>query len=323
MTSPLRILLLVVIALPAVLFTKRGSAQAVALPPEYAGVAEPLDQLSIRGISFPATNPISGGVTQGTGYTRELVRVQWRSGDPIDLFIVKPDLPAKDGSAKPLPAILYLYSWPSSSDRFYSDAWCRGVTQRGLVAVGFVSALTGERYRNRPWKRWFVSELPESLTTSVHDVQKILNYLATRHDIDSTRIGMFGQGSGGTIALLAASVDPRLRAIDVLDAWGDWPDWFAASPIVPEFQRTELIQPNALQALSNLDPLTTLPHLAASRVRLQLVTPNPSNPPAAVAKMRDAARGLFQVEYATEIEYRERAMNDGAILQWLSDKLNR
>ena len=212
-----------------------------------------------------------------------------------------------------LPAAIVSTTMPGAAVLRGADWWLSVLSRRSQASVtGIVRGSNG-----------FVSELPESLTTSVHDVQKILNYLATRHDIESTRIGMFGQGSGGTIALLAASVDPRLRAIDVLDAWGDWPDWLAASPIVPEFQRTELIQPNALQALSNLDPLTTLPHLAASRVRLQLVTPNPSNPPAAVAKMRDAARGLFQVEYATEIEYRERAMNDGAILQWLSDKLNR
>src|ERR1022692_4628664 len=79
------------------------------------------------------------------------------------------------------------------------------------ISHGFVSALTGQRYHDRPMKEWFVSELPEALGSSVHDVQMILNYLADRNDLDMTRVGMYGQGSGGTIAILAASADPRLK----------------------------------------------------------------------------------------------------------------
>jgi acetyl esterase/lipase len=72
--------------------------------------------------------------------------------------------------------------------------------------------------------KWFVSELQEALATSTHDVQMVLNYLAKRGDLDMSRIGMFGQGSGGAIAILSAAADSRIVALDVLDPWGDWPD---------------------------------------------------------------------------------------------------
>ena len=74
--------------------------------------------------------------------------------------------------------------------------------------------MDGHRYHDRPMRQWFVSELQEAVVKSVHDVQMILNYLSTRGDLDLNRIGMFGQGSGGTIAILVASVDPRIKAIN-------------------------------------------------------------------------------------------------------------
>jgi hypothetical protein len=39
---------------------------------------------------------------------------------------------------------------------------------------GFVSALTGHRYHDRPMKEWFLSELQECLAVA-HDVQLVLN----------------------------------------------------------------------------------------------------------------------------------------------------
>ncbi len=60
-------------------------------------------------------------------------------------------------------------------------------------------------------KEWFVSELQESLVESTHDVQMIINYLSTRGDLDMDRVGMFGQGSGGAIAILAAPWTRELK----------------------------------------------------------------------------------------------------------------
>jgi len=247
----------------------------------------------------------------GLGYSSGITGI----GNPIDLFFVT------STSQSALPVTVFLYSWPSGTDRFLDDAWCRTVTQRGAAAVGFVSALTGGRYHDRPWRQWFVSELPESLAKSVHDVQMILNYLETRHDLDSSRVGMFGQGSGGTIALLTASVEPRLKAMDVLDPWGDWPDWYAISPIVPAVQRDELNTSEFLRPLLTLDPLHVLATLAPGRLRLLEVTLNPTIPTAAKIKFREAAHNQEFVECATELDYREHAMKNGAILLWLTSRL--
>lgn len=196
-------------------------------------------------------------------FVRSLVRLQWRLNDPIDLWIMRPK------STEKAPVVLYLYSYPAETDQFRDDAWCKRATAGGFAAVGFVSALTGQRFINRPMKEWFVSQLQESLGSSVHDVQLILNYLSTQSDLDTTHVGMFGMGSGGTIALLAAQADPRISTINVLDPWGDWPRWLRESSVITDAQRPLYTTEEFLKAVATLDPVAYLPALASRNLRIQ------------------------------------------------------
>jgi hypothetical protein len=182
-------------------------------------------------------------------FVREMIELNWRAGDPIHLFLILPK-----GRPKP-PVVLYLYSFPADTDRFLDDDFCKFMAQDGFAAAGFVSALTGQRYHNRGMKEWFVSELQEALGSSVHDTQMILNYLAERGDVDTTRAGMFGEGSGAAIAILAAAVDPRIKALDLVDPWGDWPDWLEKSTVIPNEERPDYLKPKFLESVAPLDPV--------------------------------------------------------------------
>jgi len=75
----------------------------------------------------------------------------------------------------------------------------------------------------------------------------ILNYLEKRGDLDMDRVGMFGQGSGGAIAVLAAQADTRIKVLDLLNPWGDWPDWLKNSPHVPEDERAAYLNDHLLK----------------------------------------------------------------------------
>src|SRR5208337_3439650 len=150
-------------------------------------------------------------------YTVQLIRLQRRWGDPLDVYLIKPN------GVKNPPVILNLYGYPTDTDPYKNEIFQKALTKDGFAAVGFVSALTGRRYHDRPLKEWFLSDLQECLGTTAHDVQMALNYLAARGDLDMNRVGIFGQGSGATIAILASAVDPRIKVLDVLDPWGDWP----------------------------------------------------------------------------------------------------
>ncbi|HEX8816645.1 MAG TPA: alpha/beta hydrolase [Terriglobales bacterium] len=308
--------LLLAVASPGVSLAQ-GPAGDLAGPAKSAAKigAENWDSLSLAGHPLKAETPVSGGKEDLPQFTRELLQVKWRTGDPIDLYVIRPK-----GATNP-PVVLYLYTYPSETDRFRNDAFCSAATRNGFAAVGFVSALNGQRYQNRPMKEWFVSELQEALVASVHDVQMVLNYLETRGDLDISRVAMFGQGSGGTIAVLSAATDSRIKAIDVLDPWGDWPDWMAGSPIIPAPERPNFLKPEFLKKIAPLDPVQWLPQLKSQQVRVQQVMDDGATPE--VAKQRIAAaapKNAQVVEYQSTIEF-YRAVSGGRLFQWMKDQI--
>jgi cephalosporin-C deacetylase-like acetyl esterase len=127
-------------------------------------------------------------------------------------------------------------------------------------------------------REWFVSELQEALGTSTHDVQMILNYLVSRGDVNTTKVGMLGEGSGGAIAILAAAADSRIGFVDALNPWGDWPNWLKESPVVPEKERATYLKPEFLEKVALLDPVKYLPHLSPGKIRIEQVADDPITP---------------------------------------------
>ncbi len=270
---------------------------------------------SLKGSNLIAIDPLVGQVDEFKDYTFEMTRVQWRPADPIDLFIMKPA-----GVKKP-PLILYLYSYPFDNDRYRKDDFRRFVTKNGFAAVGFVSALTGQRYHSgRPMKQWFVSELRESLATSAHDVQMLLNYLAERGDFDMDHVGMFGEGSGASIAILAAASDSRIKTLDLLNPWCDWPDWMAKSTLVPENERPGFLKPEFLAGIAPLDPLKWLPQLKTQTIRLQEVKSVTVTPDEARKKLEAVAPSNVQVLRYNDTKEFTAMVANGTVFDWIKQQ---
>jgi hypothetical protein len=291
-----------------------GLDQTEPVRARHVGNLEDWSSLSLANSELVAERPLLGERDDNPQFIRELLQVQWRQGDPIDLYVIRPK-----GVARP-PAILYLYSYPSETDIFRSDAFCATATRGGFAAIGFASALTGHRYTNRPMKEWFVSELQEALGSSVHDVQMVLNYLTTRDDLDMNRVGMFGVGSGGSIAILAAAADPRIKSIDLIDPWGDWPDWIAKSSLIPEQERPNYLKPEFLKKVAPLDPVERLPQLKSQQVRIQEVHDDSVTPRAAQERLRASAGTAEVVGYDTTEQFSNAVSGDKAV-QWLKAQL--
>jgi hypothetical protein len=276
---------------------------------------EDLNSLSIRNSNLTAETPFAGEKDEMPGYAREIIQVKWRPGDPIYLYVIRPR-----GVEKP-PAVLYLYNYPSETDRFRNDGYCQRVTEGGFAAIGFVSALTGHRYHDRPMKEWFVSEIQESLVTSVHDVQMILNYLETRGDLDMNRIGMFGAGSGGTIAILAASVEPRIKALDLLNPWADWPEWMAKSSLLPEAERPRYVTSEFQGRIAFLDPIEWLPKLKVQSIRIQDVMDDAVTPAICKKRIEAAAPASAQVVHFDDTRAMWDASPGASLWDWIKQKV--
>jgi hypothetical protein len=257
---------------------------------------------------------VEGHTEMGT-YTREQIRVQWRLADPIDLYVVLPH------GVKNPPAILYLYDYRFGTDRFRDEGWCTRVTRGGVAAIGLASALSIERRNNRPMKEWFVSELPEALGTSTHDVQMVLNYLASRGDIDMHRIGMLGQGSGGAIAALATAVDKRITAADLLDPWGDWPNWLEHSKQIPEDERSRYLTPKFLQSVSGMDPVQALRSLSGARIRVQQVMDDQITPREAKDTIAAAVHSPEVLRQFKDSEEHAAEWQRSGLTAWLREQL--
>lgn len=273
---------------------------------------EDFTSIGLAGSDLVADAPIPGGHEENQDYIRDLVRVQWRMGDPIDLYIMRP------AGVKNPPVALYLLSYPTAGERFMNPSLCKRLTENGAAAVGFVSALTGERFSRRPFKQWFVSELQESLAASTHDVQMVLNYLEQRGDMDMSRVGIFGQGSGAAIAVLAAAADPRIKALDLITPWGDWPDFMAESPIVPEDERPSYLRPEFLQKAEAMEPVRYLPALKGRAIRIQFLDDKPPRKfTAGIEKALPA--GVEIHHYASTDELR--SASGGRLFQWIGDQL--
>ncbi len=304
------------------LSARTGTAQS---PPEtvpVADLADPHFQEFRENWTSPALSnshlvpvrPI-GFVTDNPRYTVELLQVQWRPADPIDLYVMKPK-----GVKKP-PVILYLNGYPTDTEIFRRADYQELVTRDGCAAVGFVSALTGHRYHDRPIKQWFLSELQESLATSAHDVQMVLNYLASRDDLDMDRVGMFAQGSGASIAILASAVDPRIKVLEALDPWGDWPTWMASSPFVPEQERADYLKPEFQKKIDTLEPLDWLPKIQAKKFRFDNEVFDTVTPKSANEKLRAVAPAGTELRFYDNMEDFKAAFENGRNVQWIHHEL--
>jgi hypothetical protein len=251
------------------------------------------------------------------GCTRELLRMQWRSADPIDLYVIRPK-----GATK-IPVVLFLYNYTFDTDVFRQDRWCDVATKNGFAVVGFPSALSWPRLHTpRPLKQWFVSELQEALATSTHDVQMMLNYLESRGDLDTKRVGVFGMGSGGAVAILAAAADSRIGVVDLMDPWGDWPDWLKESKQVPEEERMAYLKPEFLEKVSGLDPVTYLPQLKGKALRIQQVSSDPVTPSTARDKIASAVPSADMLTRYPDRAAETKALGTDGIVGWLGKQLN-
>jgi acetyl esterase/lipase len=150
-------------------------------------------------------------------------------------------------------------------------------------------------------------------------VQMVLNYLADRADVDMGNVGVFGVGAGGTIAVMSASVDSRIRAIDLLDPWGDWPVWMQKSAVIPDEERPAYVKPEFLKKVADFDPVKLLPGLKTRRIRLNHLNDDfPSTPEEAKKQMEAALPPTAEHRrFETSIAFYSEVASGGRVFDWL------
>jgi hypothetical protein len=151
----------------------------------------------------------------------------------------------------------------------------------------------------------------------------ILNYLEQRGDLNTERVGMYAQGSGASIAILAVSVDSRIAAVDLLNPWGDWPDWLKQSALVPENERPPFLRPEFLEKVAPLEPVRILPKLNTQFVRLQQVGEDAITPAAARERIAAALPSGAELLQSENWAAYRKTWEEKKLWNWIKEQLDR
>jgi hypothetical protein len=284
---------------------------------EFSDFQEDLNSIDVKASKFPAPDVALLERTNGKNgvYHSEHLRVTFRPRVPQDLYVILPV------AARNPPVVLYMYSYPETVARFQLEQWVLSAIGQGYAAVGFSSGVSGDAAIHGLTKEEFLAQFPQNLLRSAHDIQLVLNYLAGRGDLNIDRVGISASGSGASAAILAAAVDSRIKVLDVFDAWGAWPEFFAKSSVVPADKRTSLVTPEYLQSLAWSDPVAWFPKCRARSVRLQDVRQQELVPIAAQLKIEDASPGFAEVNQFEDHRILLEMQGPGRIFGWVQSQL--
>lgn len=140
-------------------------------------------------------------------------------GPPHECVQAIIDVPA---SGTPLPAVLLIHGLGSTKEQMTGSIG-RALTRRGVVTLAIDLPLHGAR-KFAADMRYQMNPLAvaQQWQLAIREASTSIQFLATRPEVDPTRIGIAGYSLGAYVALVVAASDPAVRAV-VLAAGGDLP----------------------------------------------------------------------------------------------------
>jgi hypothetical protein len=196
---------------------------------------------------LPAVDaPLHATITQTTrrdGYRIEHLLFESAPGLRVTSNVYVPD------GAGPFPAVVGTagHADEGKASPVYQHAWV-SLARRGFVVLAIDPFGQGERleYPNAAGtgSRVGIGTREHSMTGQqvlltgrtlgaymVRDMQRAIDYLVARPDVDRTRLAVAGNSGGGTQAALLGAVEPRLAAVVVSCYMTSWADmWEAPGP---------------------------------------------------------------------------------------------
>jgi dienelactone hydrolase len=148
--------------------------------------------------------------------------------EKVPLIICKPISQA----IKKMPVVICLHGTGGSKDDVSITNLLYRFSKLGFMAVGIDARYHGERVHKIPGRNFYVEAIIKAWQNkdsahqqhpfffdTVYDLWRLVDYLVTRPDVDTSRIGMMGISMGGIETWMAASVDTRIKvAVPVIAA---------------------------------------------------------------------------------------------------------
>ncbi len=281
-------------------------------PAVRAQAPTPIDREAVYKAALPlyqydASRPLAvkAGSTTAIG-TVKLIRFSYLSANnqrvPALLF-----LPSGASKAKPVPCLVLLHGLGGGKEQMAGLAL--GSTQNGYAALAIDEYGQGERTAPnvkdadpaREQARQ-TAQLEKTVRQSAVDVRRGLDYLATRPDINKTKLGLVGISLGAIIGTVTAGVEPRLKATALVSGGGDWALILKSLAVrggdvggksTRTFKDADWARLSA--TLAPEDPLTFAPHVAPRPLLLIGGRKDTTIVPQATQELYEAAREPKQI----------------------------
>jgi len=187
---------------------------------------------------FPADavplRPMTLESTEFPGYRREKILFDSRDGMSVLAYVLTPKR-----AKTPVPAVVCVPGHGRGVDDIigiddkgrarsdksgYQHDFALQVVEAGMAAVAIEPAGFGCRRDPANVKRGLGRSSCQPLAGTallvgqtligwrVYDVMRTIDYIATRKDLDASRVGCVGISGGGTCTLFSAALDPRIKA---------------------------------------------------------------------------------------------------------------
>jgi len=148
------------------------------------------------------------------GYTREKIVFSGVQQSRVPGLLMLPT-----AGRRPYPVVILLHGITGSKEIWFEpDGWAYGPRLLDpLVAAGFaVLALDARYHGERGAEGGYrvpndINDIRDFVVETVIEHRRALDYLATRGDIDTTRIGLVGLSMGGMETFALTAVDSRVK----------------------------------------------------------------------------------------------------------------
>ncbi len=234
------------------------------------------------------------------GYTLERLSLDLNGIEPVPALLLIPDK-----RQSPAPGLLYIH-WHGGMYGLGKEQLLRGVdvqpayapvcVEKGLVTLAIDSWCFGERKHDTDGKRGEEDTFKRMLWNGqvlygmmLYDEFRALDYLASRPEVDSKRLGALGMSMGATKAWWLAALDPRVRLCVDVCCLTDY----------DELIRTKGLSEHGIYyyvpSLMKHFQTAEINELIVPRPRLSVDgRKDPLTPPAGVDKIRDALLPLYK-----------------------------
>ncbi len=203
--------------LPARLFARAVLTPALLLAPLLRAADAPSPPVKARAdflkiIDRPRVPPAAElqPATETGGLVTQAFTYATAAGQRVPGLMLK-----KSGSTGRRPVIIALHGTGEKKENMSADL--RRAAAAGFIGVAIDAPYHGGRaptgqsaYPDAILRAWQGSGEHPFYYDTVWDVMRLVDWLATRDDVDAKRLGLFGISKGGIETYLTAAVDPRI-----------------------------------------------------------------------------------------------------------------